>query len=88
MSEVSGPLLHHEVRYENEILDLPPVNGWRTCKLSGRGRASCTCGGMDTGYVNADVAYRAAQEHVQRKLPGVDWGPGIDGPALPKEEQR
>jgi hypothetical protein len=60
VSKVSGPPLRHEVRYENEILDGPPVNGWRTCTLSGRGRASCTCGGMDTGYVNADVAYRAA----------------------------
>lgn len=85
MSEVDIPPLHHEVRYEREVMDLPPNNGWRERVPTPNARTSCTCG-LDTGYVDADEAYRAAQEHVKRELPGVDWGPDVEGPVRPGEE--
>ena len=82
MSELEGPPLQHEVRYERELFDLP--SDWRRVRVpTGKARASCTCGGMDTGYVEADDAYRAAQAHVRRELPGVDWGPMIRRRSLP-----
>lgn len=75
MSRLDTPPLEREVRYEREVMDLPPSNGWREHALTPGARASCTCGLLDTGYVDAGAAARAAQEHVKVYLPGVDWGP-------------
>lgn len=70
----------HQVRYERDVMDLPSSSGWRERVPTANARASCTCGQLDTEYVDAEVAYRAAQDHVRRYLPGVDWGPDTDGP--------
>jgi len=75
MSKVAGPRPGHEVRYERGVLEAPPANGWRERVPAPDARASCTCGQLDTGPVDPDMAWLAAQEHVKRELPGVDWGP-------------
>jgi hypothetical protein len=76
----------HEVRYEREVMELPSPDGWRKRMPTANARASCTCGQLDTGYVDASVAYRAVREHVRVYLPGVDCGPDIEGPARPRSE--
>lgn len=86
------PPLPHSVRYEREITQALETTefdrkGWKEYAPTGTARTSCTCGQLDTGYVGADEAYRAAQEHVKRELPGVDWGPDLTpGPVRPSEE--
>lgn len=81
------PPLPHSVRYGREVTDIPPSGVWRERVGTPRACASCTCGQLDTGYVDADQAYRAAQEHVKRELPGVDWGPDLTpGPVRPDKE--
>ena len=71
------PPLPHSVRYERELREAAPENDWCAFTQTARARTSCTCGRLDTGYVDADEAYRAAQEHVKKEFPGVDWGPEI-----------
>lgn len=87
MSKVNANPPQHEVRYECEVMEMPPSNGWRERVPAAGARASCTCGQLDTGIVDANEAYRAAQEHVQRELPGVDWGPDIAGPVRPADSK-
>lgn len=76
----------HSVRYERDVMELPSSDGWRKRVPTANARASCSCGLLDTGWVGADVASRAAQEHVRRYLPGVDWGPnaGVAADPLPR----
>lgn len=85
MSKLDTQPLPHKVRYEQEVMDLPPHNDWRERVPTPRASASCSCGQLDTGYVDAESAKRAAQEHVQVYLPGVDWGPDTASPAYGEE---
>ncbi|MFM9629385.1 hypothetical protein ACKI10_17380 [Streptomyces galilaeus] len=80
--KTTGPAVQHEVRYERETKETA-FKGWSERQPTPNARASCSCGQLDTGMVDAGKAYRAAQEHVKRELPGVDWGPDIDGPERP-----
>lgn len=73
MSKVSSRP-EHEVRYELGILEMSPSNGWREYTPAPDARAFCTCGQLDTGPTAPDTAWRVAQEHVKRELPGIDWG--------------
>ena len=86
MSKVDVSPIQHQVSYEVGVLEKPPVDGWREGVPAPDARASCICGQLDTGLVGQGVAWRAAQEHVKVYLPGVDWGPDIDGPVRPDEE--
>lgn len=83
MSKVNANPLQHQVSYERGVLEKAPVDGWREGVPMPDARASCTCGQLGTGLVGPDEAWRAAQEHVKRELPGVDWGPDVDGPERP-----
>ena len=79
MSKVNTPP-PHEVRYERDVMELPSPDGWRKRMPTANACASCSCSRLDTGWVGVSEAYQAAQEHVRVYLPGVDWGPDIDGP--------
>lgn len=87
MSRLDTPPLKHEVRYERDVMELPSSDGWRKRVPTASARASCTCGLLDTGYVDAGEAYAATQGHVKAHLPGVDWGPDVASPTRPGEEQ-
>lgn len=77
----------HEVRYERDVMELPSSDGWRKRVPTANARASCTCGQLDTGYVDAGAAHQAAQEHVKAYLPGVDWGPDAASSTRPNKER-
>lgn len=52
------------ITIDNEIRDLPPVNGWRVTEPTGRVSAACTCGRRTGGYVDrSDFNARAWREH-------------------------
>lgn len=71
--KTTGPSLGHEVRYEREVIEMPSSNGWRE-RIPGAGaRAWCTCGQLDTGFVDAAKAREAAREHVTLYLPGTPF---------------
>ncbi|MCX5522215.1 hypothetical protein OG342_04945 [Streptomyces bobili] len=87
MSKLDARPLSHQVSYERGVLEKTPAEGWRERVPAPDARASCTCGQLDTGLVGPDEAWRAAQEHVKRYLPGVGWGPDIDGPERPVDSE-
>ncbi|CAL9350873.1 hypothetical protein SUDANB1_00458 [Streptomyces sp. enrichment culture] len=92
MSKLDASPLPHKVRYEREVVDLPPDEGWRERVPTPNARASCTCGQLDTGMVKAETAYEAVREHVNLYLPGA-WtdmaaaARELAGPVRPDEEQ-
>lgn len=63
----------HEVRYEGQLKERPPQKGWRAYEPTGKARATCTCGRLDSGYIDPSEAKQAARQHVADYLPGVPF---------------
>jgi hypothetical protein len=79
----AGPELGHQVSYERETKETA-FKGWSERVPTPNARASCTCGQLDTGFVEAEQATAAAREHVSLYLPGTPFDGA--GPVRPGEE--